>query len=217
MFGLVVLDPISAYLGDTDSHVNAKVRGLLAPLAELARGLGVAVVAVDHLSKSNRPALYRSERLDCFHGCVSCCVAVCKESRRPSSALDAPRQAQLSARSDGLSYTLTESKPGIGAVTWGGPVSMSADAVLQNEPTEQRSERLEAMDWFRVNNSSQRPSFRKTDSEGRVCGRLSLEHSAPGKRRALASSPPRLLSRKAGLGDYQPAEDAHQTPNGAHP
>ncbi len=32
---LVVLDPVSAYLGETDSHRNAEVRGLLAPLATL--------------------------------------------------------------------------------------------------------------------------------------------------------------------------------------
>ena len=56
---LIVIDPISAYLGNTDSHVNAKVRGLLAPLAQLASSLQTAVVAVDHLNKSNLPALYR--------------------------------------------------------------------------------------------------------------------------------------------------------------
>jgi putative DNA primase/helicase len=56
---LITIDPISAYLGNTDSHVNAKVRSLLAPLAELSRSLRVAAIAVDHLSKSNRPALYR--------------------------------------------------------------------------------------------------------------------------------------------------------------
>src|SRR5262249_44074013 len=29
---LVIIDPISAYLGNTDSHVNARVRGIIAPL-----------------------------------------------------------------------------------------------------------------------------------------------------------------------------------------
>src|SRR5262249_23761225 len=33
---LIVIDPISAYLGDTDSHNNSQVRGVLAPLAKLA-------------------------------------------------------------------------------------------------------------------------------------------------------------------------------------
>ena len=33
---LVIVDPVSAYMGKSDSHVNAEVRALLAPLAELA-------------------------------------------------------------------------------------------------------------------------------------------------------------------------------------
>ncbi|MCX7962696.1 MAG: AAA family ATPase, partial [Burkholderiales bacterium] len=49
---LVVIDPVSAYLGDTDSHRNAEVRAVLAPLAEVAARRGAAVVAVTHLRKS---------------------------------------------------------------------------------------------------------------------------------------------------------------------
>jgi putative DNA primase/helicase len=33
---LVVIDAITAYLGDVDSHRNAKIRALLAPLSDLA-------------------------------------------------------------------------------------------------------------------------------------------------------------------------------------
>ena len=33
---LIVIDPVSAYLGRADSHVNAEVRGILAPLTDLA-------------------------------------------------------------------------------------------------------------------------------------------------------------------------------------
>ena len=43
---LVIVDPISAYLGKTKSHENAEVRAVLAPLGELAARHGVAVVAV---------------------------------------------------------------------------------------------------------------------------------------------------------------------------
>jgi hypothetical protein len=50
---LVVIDPITAYLGDTDSHKNAEVRALLAPLSELAAKHGVAVVCINHLNKGN--------------------------------------------------------------------------------------------------------------------------------------------------------------------
>jgi len=49
---LVVIDPVTAYLGSTDSHRNAEVRAALAPLAELAAQYGVAVLAISHLRKS---------------------------------------------------------------------------------------------------------------------------------------------------------------------
>jgi putative DNA primase/helicase len=49
---LVVIDPITAYLGATDSHRNAEVRAALAPLAELAAQYRVAVLTISHLRKS---------------------------------------------------------------------------------------------------------------------------------------------------------------------
>jgi putative DNA primase/helicase len=48
---LVVIDPVSAYVGTADSHNNAEIRGLLAPLSEMAARQNVAVVMVSHLNK----------------------------------------------------------------------------------------------------------------------------------------------------------------------
>ncbi|WP_218814156.1 AAA family ATPase [Rickettsiella endosymbiont of Dermanyssus gallinae] len=50
---LIVIDPITAYLGQTDSYNNAEVRGLLTPLSELATKYNVAIVAVSHLNKNS--------------------------------------------------------------------------------------------------------------------------------------------------------------------
>lgn len=50
---LIVIDPITAYLGQTDSYNNAEVRGLLTPLSELAAKYNVAIVAVSHLNKNS--------------------------------------------------------------------------------------------------------------------------------------------------------------------
>lgn len=49
---LVVIDPISAYMGRADSHVVADVRRALAPLQSMAAELGPAVLLISHLNKS---------------------------------------------------------------------------------------------------------------------------------------------------------------------
>ena len=49
---LIVIDPITAYLGDADSHKNAEIRALLAPLSDLAAKHSAAVVCVSHLNKA---------------------------------------------------------------------------------------------------------------------------------------------------------------------
>jgi RecA-family ATPase len=57
---MVVIDPISAYMDGTDSYKNAEVRGLLAPLKNLAETRRVAVIAVDHLRKSDGKVIYQT-------------------------------------------------------------------------------------------------------------------------------------------------------------
>lgn len=48
----VIIDPITAYLGKIDSHKNADVRALLAPLSDLAARHNTAIIGISHLNKS---------------------------------------------------------------------------------------------------------------------------------------------------------------------
>jgi putative DNA primase/helicase len=48
---LIIIDPISAYMGGADGNGNVETREVLEPLAEMANRLGIAVVAVTHLNK----------------------------------------------------------------------------------------------------------------------------------------------------------------------
>ena len=50
---VVIIDPVSAYLGSVDSHKTSDVRALLAPLQTLAAELRVAIILVSHLTKSS--------------------------------------------------------------------------------------------------------------------------------------------------------------------
>jgi hypothetical protein len=59
---LIIIDPISAYMGGADGNGNVETREVLEPLAEMANRLGIAVVAVTHLNKGgagNQSALNR--------------------------------------------------------------------------------------------------------------------------------------------------------------
>ena len=49
---LVIIDPVSSYLGKVDSHKNADVRSVLEPLGEMASRLGVAIICNNHFSKN---------------------------------------------------------------------------------------------------------------------------------------------------------------------
>jgi hypothetical protein len=76
--GLLVVDPVSAYMGHSDSHRDAEVRGLLAPLAQLADRHRVTVLGVMHLSKnSQRAAIHRASGSVAFTAAarVVCAVA----------------------------------------------------------------------------------------------------------------------------------------------
>ena len=50
--GCIIIDPISAYMGEADSHKNAEVRALLSQLTDVANEFGVAVIAITHMNKS---------------------------------------------------------------------------------------------------------------------------------------------------------------------
>jgi len=58
---LVIIDPISAYVGEGDSHKNSQVRGMLTPLSKLAEKHKFAVLLVSHYKKNaeGTTALYR--------------------------------------------------------------------------------------------------------------------------------------------------------------
>jgi putative DNA primase/helicase len=65
---LVIIDPVSSYLGRIDSHKNADVRGTLEPLGDMASRLRVAVVSITHFSKGTSQSAVNS-----FIGSIFCC------------------------------------------------------------------------------------------------------------------------------------------------
>ena len=146
---LVVIDPVTAYLGRTDSHKNAEIRGLLTPLGELAGRRGVAVLAVTHLRKSGGPAVYRSMGSLGFAAAARAVWAVAKDKEDPARRLLLPVKNNLGRDVLGLAYKVEpHAENDAPAIAWEpDPVDISADDALATDRTE--DERDDAEEWLR--------------------------------------------------------------------
>jgi len=130
---LVVIDPLTAYLGKIDGHKNAEVRVILARLFELAARHKVAVLAVTHLNKaSTLPAIYRAMGSLAFVAAARAVWAVVRDKDDESGRrrLFVPVKNNLGADETGLAYAL-EPVGQTARVKWeSDPVNIRADEAL---------------------------------------------------------------------------------------
>jgi putative DNA primase/helicase len=140
---LVVIDPISAYIGSTDSHNNADVRGLLAPLSDMASRQNVALVLVSHLNKggAGTEALMRVTGSLAFVAAARAAYIVAKDPEDEHRRLFLPAKNNIAADTGGLAFRIEPCSIGDGIdtskVTWeSAPVKdVTADDVLK-QPTD---------------------------------------------------------------------------------
>ena len=136
---LVVIDPFTAYLGATDSHKNAEMRALLAPLAKLAAKYRVAVIGISHLRKGEGPAMYRTMGSMAFVAAARAAYVVCKDkldiTGRRRFVL--PIKNNCGDDETGMAYRLdaTFTTNGQPVVRWEpDPIKISADEALKPVP-----------------------------------------------------------------------------------
>ena len=151
---LCIIDPITAYLGKADSHKNADIRGLLAPLAKLGARHRVAVVGVTHLNKSaGANALYRAMGSLAFVAAARAVWLVVQDDKNPTRRMMLPAKNNLAARGTGLAYSLVPSViPDVAVVAWEAePVTVTANEALNvDRPRDDKpTERDTATDWLR--------------------------------------------------------------------
>ena len=138
---LVIIDPLSAYLGKTDTWKDSEVRSLLSPLVALADRYACAIVGVMHLSKSSgRKALHRLLGSIGFSAAARVVLAVATDPEDDSRRFLLPVKNNLTPPADVLAFTL-----GAGRIEWDTtPVEgVTADSVLNELPSEP-SERQDA-------------------------------------------------------------------------
>lgn len=168
---LIVIDPISAYLGGVDSHSNAEVRGILAPLAALAARFGVAVLCVTHLRKSAGAAIYRAISSIAFAAAARAVWAVVADPDDGDRRLLLAVKQNLSANAGGLAFRI-ETQDNMPRLAWDpGEVALAANEVLGNGETQQdQSERREAKEWLKDFLADGPVAVKKIQAEAKAAG-----------------------------------------------
>jgi len=136
---LVVIDPISAYMGGADGNGNVETRDILEPLSELAGRLRTAVVAVTHLNKgggaAKQTALHRFVGSIAFAAAARTAFMVVQDAEDAENRFFLHIKSNLGPRCLGLSFRSQQIdlEDGVKApkVVWGTEhVSHSADDAL---------------------------------------------------------------------------------------
>lgn len=148
---LVIIDPVSAYCGKTDSHNDAAVRRMLAPLAALAGRRKVAVLALSHLNKGSKTkAVYRTMGSLAFAAAARSVWAFVRDPQSVDRVYFLNVKSNLFKNPHGLAYSIDG-----GCVAWEAetvtksPDEIIADEERQRQNPEAAAEALEICDWLK--------------------------------------------------------------------
>jgi putative DNA primase/helicase len=222
---LIIIDPISSYMGKTDSHKNAEVRGALEPLSEMAEHLKVAVLSITHFSKTgaanNSRALHRFIGSIAFIGAPRAAFAVIEDAENEGRILLLHAKNNMAPKPQGIAYRLVQrivGEEGGGIVASyiafdSEPVTMSADEALRaNDGGGDRTAATEAEDFLQDKLSQGPVSAKEGEEHARALG------IAP---RTLKRARKKLgvIAEKIGLKEgwtwRLPPEGCQETPKGA--
>ena len=149
---VVSIDPVSAFLGKTDSHNNAQMRGLLAPLSALAAKYKIAIILVTHLNKGSATnAMHRITGSLALVAAARASYLVSKDPDNPVRRLMLPMKNNLGGDLYGFAYSIAVAENGAPYVLWEDKlVEVTADDVLNNvdESDEDTPARDEAKAWI---------------------------------------------------------------------
>jgi hypothetical protein len=129
---LVGIDPLSAYLGQVDTHRDGEVRSALAPLLALIAERRCALAAIAHLSKdAQRAALHRPGGSIAFVAAARLVLAVAADPNDPERRLLAPLKGNLGKPAPVLAYRITDR----GALAWEAAPVTGTDVEVLFRPT----------------------------------------------------------------------------------
>jgi hypothetical protein len=148
---LVIVDVLMAYLdGSVDSYRDQDVRRALYPLAMMADRTGCCIVTIRHFTKSGTRAIHRGGGSVGIGGAARAgfMVATDPDDDGDTHVL-APVKLNLAKHPPALAYRLDEDEArGCVRVTWLGESGQTADALLADSDSEERTDQDEAVEWL---------------------------------------------------------------------
>jgi hypothetical protein len=108
---LIIVDPISAYMGGADGNGNVETREVLEPLADMANRLKIAVVAVTHLNKGgagNQNAVSRFAGSIAFIAAARAAFAVIEDPEDEGRRLLLQAKTNLGKQCEGLAFRIEQ-------------------------------------------------------------------------------------------------------------
>ena len=154
---LIIIDPVSSYLGQVDSHRNSDVRAVLEPLGEMAARLRVAVICNNHFSKGDGSANSRVIGSVAFVNQARAVFIVTPDEEDETRMLLIPSKMNIAPIVHGLAYRIEgclipfdESDIRTSRVMYEStPITISADQALAalNNAGQNKSEKAEAIEF----------------------------------------------------------------------
>ena len=143
--GLLVIDPLNAYLGGVDTHRDADVRGVLAPLAEIAESTGCAILVIRHLNKgSGGRAIYRAGGSIGFTAAVRSSMLVGQVDEESDERAIVVIKSNLAGFPPPVGFSLED-----GRFMWTGTPNVVASDLLRPESdSDERTDRTETVAWL---------------------------------------------------------------------
>ena len=152
---LLIIDPITAYLGRTDSYKDAELRSLIEPLVKIAEKYNVAVLAVAHPNKSeDKKAIHRVSGSIAFTAAPRAVFMVIKDKDDPDRRLMLPIKNNLAPDRVGFAFNLENVELGQGIkttkVVWEDEYNYTSvdQAISNNKPTGKKTKTDKAEEFL---------------------------------------------------------------------
>jgi putative DNA primase/helicase len=141
--GLIIIDPISSYMGAVDSHNNSEVRGAISPLGELASDIKASIVLLNHFNKNTteKNAVTRVTGSIAFAAIARAMFVVMNapedERQSPEEKWFLPAKNNISKHKKGFAYTIesvmVDGVYDMSRIRWGREITTSASDALAKE------------------------------------------------------------------------------------